>query len=94
MIGRTSASPGIYSRCRSCEGQGTKHSGRYHDRSLDGSADRLGLSCEAVVDFNGDTLDILEYRHDWAHFGFTWDLFKYIFLTNHGDIPRCREYLR
>jgi hypothetical protein len=24
---------------------------------------------DGVVDFNGDTLDILEYRHDWAHFG-------------------------
>ncbi|CAG7942569.1 unnamed protein product [Penicillium nalgiovense] len=41
---------------------------------------------DGVVDFNGDTLDILEYRHDWAHFGFTWDLFKYIFLTFARDV--------
>lgn len=28
----------------------------------------------------GDVLDILEWRHDWASFVFTWDLFKYVFL--------------
>ena len=30
------------------------------------------------VDFKGDALDVLEYRHDWAHFGFTISLFKFI----------------
>jgi cyclopropane-fatty-acyl-phospholipid synthase len=38
------------------------------------------------VDFNGDCLDIMEYRHDWAHFGFTWDLFKFIFLGFFPDV--------
>lgn len=32
------------------------------------------------VDFNGDALDILEYRHDWASWAFTWQLFRYIFF--------------
>lgn len=38
------------------------------------------------VDFNGDCLDIMEYRHDWANFGFTWDLFKFIFLQFGPDV--------
>ncbi|KAJ6127931.1 sphingolipid C9-methyltransferase 1 [Penicillium samsonianum] len=41
---------------------------------------------DGAVDFNGDCLDIMEFRHDWAHFGFTWDLFKYIFLTFARDV--------
>ncbi|KAK6065031.1 cyclopropane-fatty-acyl-phospholipid synthase [Seiridium cupressi] len=41
---------------------------------------------DGKVNFNGDCLDILEYRHDWAHFGFTWDLFKFIFLTFGPDV--------
>ena len=27
---------------------------------------------------DGDTLDVLEYRHDWCTFAFTVDLFKFI----------------
>ncbi|QUC24055.1 uncharacterized protein UV8b_08296 [Ustilaginoidea virens] len=38
------------------------------------------------ADFNGDTLDVLEYRHDWSKFSFTWDLFKYIFCTFFVDV--------
>lgn len=29
------------------------------------------------VEFKGDALDVLEYRHDWAHFGFTISLYKF-----------------
>lgn len=35
---------------------------------------------EGKVDFNGDCLEILEYRHDWATFNFTFGLFKFFFL--------------
>lgn len=35
---------------------------------------------EGEVDFNGDALEVMEYRHDWATFSFTLDLFKTIFL--------------
>lgn len=38
------------------------------------------------ADFNGDCLDVMEYRHDWANFSFTWELFKYIFLTFASDV--------
>lgn len=33
------------------------------------------------VDFNGDALEVLEYRHDWASFRFTLSLFKFVFFT-------------
>jgi hypothetical protein len=33
------------------------------------------------VDFNGDALEVLEYRHDWASFRFTISLFKYVFFN-------------
>ncbi|RAH76699.1 S-adenosyl-L-methionine-dependent methyltransferase [Aspergillus japonicus CBS 114.51] len=41
---------------------------------------------DGEVDFNGDCLDVMEYRHDWANFRFTWELFKYILLTFARDV--------
>ncbi|CAN6612897.1 hypothetical protein TRVA0_005S01750 [Trichomonascus vanleenenianus] len=42
------------------------------------------LYFDGKVSFKGDALDVLEYRHDWASFRFTYSLFKF-FLT--GMIP-------
>ncbi|KAL2817616.1 S-adenosyl-L-methionine-dependent methyltransferase [Aspergillus granulosus] len=41
---------------------------------------------DGLVEFNGDILEILEYRHDWATFAFTWDLFKFIVGTFFVDV--------
>lgn len=41
---------------------------------------------DGLVDFNGDALEVMEYRHDWANFSFTLDLFKFIFFTFFKDI--------
>ncbi|GFN16169.1 cyclopropane-fatty-acyl-phospholipid synthase [Aspergillus tubingensis] len=41
---------------------------------------------DGLVDFNGDVLEILEYRHDWASFAFTMDLFKFIVGTFFVDV--------
>ncbi|OJJ42319.1 hypothetical protein ASPZODRAFT_77117 [Penicilliopsis zonata CBS 506.65] len=38
------------------------------------------------VDFNGDTLNAMEYRHDWATFNFTWDTFKFLLGTFFVDV--------
>ncbi|KAH8657874.1 cyclopropane-fatty-acyl-phospholipid synthase [Xylariales sp. PMI_506] len=38
------------------------------------------------VDFNGDCLDVLEYRHDWSSFRFTVELFKFILLNFGPDV--------
>ncbi|KAK3066027.1 Sphingolipid C9-methyltransferase 2, partial [Coniosporium uncinatum] len=43
------------------------------------------------VDFNGDALEIMEYRHDWASFRFTLSLYWY-FLT--GMIPEVIMHTR
>lgn len=43
------------------------------------------------VDFKGDALDTLEYRHDWASFRFTWGLYRY-FLT--GMLPELIMHSR
>jgi hypothetical protein len=39
-----------------------------------------GMYFDGNVEFNGDCLEVLEYRHDWASFRFTLSLFKFIFL--------------
>ncbi|KAI6711915.1 hypothetical protein PZA11_000863 [Diplocarpon coronariae] len=36
---------------------------------------------EGEVDFNGDCLEVMEYRHDWASFRFTMGLFKHVFFV-------------
>ena len=43
------------------------------------------------VDFKGDALECLEYRHDWASFRLTWGLYKH-FLT--GFIPEMLMHTR
>ncbi|KAK0723035.1 S-adenosyl-L-methionine-dependent methyltransferase [Lasiosphaeria miniovina] len=43
------------------------------------------------VEFNGDCLDVLEYRHDWASFRFTFGLIKF-FLA--GMIPETIMHTR
>lgn len=43
------------------------------------------------VDFNGDCLEVMEYRHDWANFRFTVSLIKYFFL---GMIPEVIMHTR
>lgn len=41
---------------------------------------------DGEADFNGDVLDALEFRHDWAHFAFTWPLFRFIIFNFFMDI--------
>ncbi|KXJ87347.1 S-adenosyl-L-methionine-dependent methyltransferase [Microdochium bolleyi] len=51
---------------------------KYSGRNKISMAALAEMYLDGQVDFNGDVLDILEYRHDFAHFGFTLDLFKFI----------------
>ncbi|KAL8989690.1 MAG: hypothetical protein Q9177_001482 [Variospora cf. flavescens] len=46
---------------------------------------------DGKVDFKGDALEIMEYRHDWANWKFTFSLFRY-FLT--GMIPEVIMHTR
>ena len=43
------------------------------------------------VDFKGDVLEALEYRHDWVNFRFTFSLYRF-FLT--GMIPELLLHSR
>ncbi|EXJ91003.1 cyclopropane-fatty-acyl-phospholipid synthase [Capronia coronata CBS 617.96] len=43
------------------------------------------------VDFKGDCLDVMEYRHDWATFRFTLNIFKFFFT---GFIPEVIMHTR
>lgn len=36
---------------------------------------------DGEVDFNGDCLEVMEYRHDWAAFHFTIGLFKFFLFS-------------
>ena len=33
------------------------------------------------VEFNGDALEVLEWRHDWANFRFTLSLFRFFLFS-------------
>lgn len=46
---------------------------------------------DGKVDFKGDALEAMEYRHDWASFKFTMSLYRY-FLT--GMIPELIMHTR
>lgn len=46
---------------------------------------------DGKVDFKGDALDVMEYRHDWANFKFTLGLFRF-FLT--GMMPEVIMHTR
>ncbi|KAL8933386.1 MAG: hypothetical protein Q9211_005809 [Gyalolechia sp. 1 TL-2023] len=46
---------------------------------------------DGKVDFKGDALEILEYRHDWANWKFTFNLFRYFFT---GMIPEVIMHTR
>lgn len=46
---------------------------------------------DGKVDFKGDALEMMEYRHDWANFRFTWSLFRF-FLT--GMMPELIMHSR
>lgn len=41
---------------------------------------------DGKVDFNGDVLDIMEYRFDWSTLAFTWELCKFILFTFGPDV--------
>jgi len=43
------------------------------------------------VDFKGDCLEVLEYRHDWASFRFTIGLIRFFLL---GMIPELIMHTR
>jgi cyclopropane-fatty-acyl-phospholipid synthase len=64
---------------------------KYHGKSKIPMTTFFEKYFDGDVDFKGDALDILEYRHDWASFRFTWQLYKH-FLT--GFLPEMLIHSR
>jgi cyclopropane fatty-acyl-phospholipid synthase-like methyltransferase len=46
----------------------------------------IDLYLDGDAKFNGDCLEVLEYRHDWTTFAFTWSLFHFIFFVFAPDV--------
>lgn len=46
---------------------------------------------DGAVDFKDDALDVMEYRHDWSSFRFTWSLCWFFFF---GMIPEAIMHTR
>lgn len=59
---------------------------RYHSRNKVPMETFMRKYFDGDADFNGDALDVLEYRHDWASFRFTWELFRYVLLKFATDV--------
>jgi len=64
---------------------------KYHGRSKIPMETFHEMYFDGLVDFNGDALEVMEYRHDWANFRFTISLF-WFFLT--GMMPEVIMHTR
>lgn len=64
---------------------------KYHGRNKIPMETFYEMYFDGDVDFNGDCLEVLEYRHDWASFRFTWGLCKYFLF---GMMPEVIMHSR
>jgi sphingolipid C9-methyltransferase len=64
---------------------------KYHGKSKIPMETFHEMYFRGEVDFKGDALEAMEYRHDWANFNFTPSLFKF-FLT--GMLPEVIMHTR
>ena len=64
---------------------------KYHGKSKIPMETFHEMYFDGAVDFKGDALEVMEYRHDWANFRFTISLFRF-FLT--GTIPEMLMHTR
>ena len=64
---------------------------KYHGKSKIPIETFHEMYFDGAVDFKGDALEVLEYRHDWANFRFTISLFRF-FLT--GMMPEVIMHTR
>lgn len=91
-------SPRLNTRCQ-LPGKPIEHYLTFHDEALAKKYHGRKIPMETFhelyfankVSFNGDALDVLEYRHDWAQFSFTLSLFRFFLL---GMIPEVIMHTR
>lgn len=68
-----------------------KDRAKYHGQSKIPMETFHEMYFDGAVDFKGDALEIMEYRHDWANFRFTLSLFRFFFT---GMIPEMLMHTR
>ncbi|KAL8717063.1 MAG: hypothetical protein Q9225_005661 [Loekoesia sp. 1 TL-2023] len=68
-----------------------KERARYYGKSKIPMETFHEMYFDGKVDFKGDALEILEYRHDWANWKFTFSLFRFFFT---GMIPEVIMHTR
>ncbi|KAL9076744.1 MAG: hypothetical protein Q9161_000729 [Pseudevernia consocians] len=68
-----------------------KDRAKYHGKSKIPMETFHEMYFDGAVDFKGDALEVMEYRHDWANFRFTLSLFRF-FLT--GMMPEVIMHTR
>lgn len=68
-----------------------KDKAKYHGKSKIPMETFHEMYFDGAVDFKGDALEVMEYRHDWANFRFTLSLFRF-FLT--GMMPELVMHTR
>ena len=68
-----------------------KDRAQYHGKSKIPMWTFFEMYFDGGVDFKGDALEAMEYRHDWANFRFTLALFRF-FLT--GMVPEVLMHTR
>jgi sphingolipid C9-methyltransferase len=54
---------------------------KYHGKSKIPMETFHEMYFDGDVDFNGDCLEVMEYRHDWASFRFTISLIKFVLFN-------------
>lgn len=59
---------------------------KYSGRNKVALQDFSDMYINGDADFNGDVLDVLEYRHDWSHFALTWSFMKFLWGTFARDV--------
>ncbi len=64
---------------------------KYHGKNKIPMETFYEMYFDGDVEFNGDCLEVLEYRHDWASFRFTLGLIKFV-LT--GLVPEALMHTR
>ncbi|KAI9717511.1 MAG: Sphingolipid C9-methyltransferase 2 [Candelaria pacifica] len=64
---------------------------KYHGKSKIPMETFHEMYFDGEVDFKGDALEVMEYRHDWANFRFTLSLFRFFFV---GMMPEVIMHTR
>ncbi|KKA29724.1 hypothetical protein TD95_003811 [Thielaviopsis punctulata] len=64
---------------------------KYHGKNKIPMETFLEMYFDGDVEFNGDCLEVMEWRHDWCNYRFTWGMLKFVFT---GLLPEAIMHTR